>query len=147
MERVADVLRHKYPQFNTTSSRRPVHEALHQMHCENVDYLIVLDDERFVGILTEHDIADKVLYRSRELDKATVKDFMSTYLPVATMSDSLEHCMQLMERYNVRHLAVYDRFTFRGIVSSHDLMKQALKKRRATFDEQVEERNDYPWNY
>jgi CBS domain-containing protein len=63
------------------------------------------------------------------------------------MSDSLEHCMQLMERYNVRHLAVYDRFTFRGIVSSHDLMKQALKKRRATFDEQVEERNDYPWNY
>jgi predicted transcriptional regulator len=136
MERIADVIRHKYPQFNTTSSRRKITEALHQMHCENVDYLIVLDEERFMGILTEHDIAEKVLYRSGELEQATVKDFMSTYLPVATADDSLEYCMQLMERYNVRHVAVYDRFNFKGVVSSHDLMKQALSKRRNFFEEE-----------
>src|SRR5688572_18145628 len=129
MERIADVLRHKYPQFNTSSSRRSISEALHQMHCENVDYLIVLDEEKFLGVLTEHDIAEKVLYRCGSLDQCTVKDFMSTYLPVATLNDSLEYCMQLMERHNVRHLAVYDRFTFKGVVSSHDLMKMALIKR------------------
>ena len=146
MERVADVLRHKYPQFNTTSSRRKVSEALHQMHCENVDYLIVLDDERFMGILTEHDIAEKVLYRSGELEQATVQEFMSTYLPVATNSDTLEYCMQLMERYNVRHVAIYDRFNFKGVVSSHDLMKQALSKRRNFFEEENTSET-YTWNY
>jgi predicted transcriptional regulator len=146
MEQVADVLRHKYPQFNTTSSRRKITEALHQMHCENVDYLIVLDDERFMGILTEHDIAEKVLYRSAELEQATVKEFMSTYLPVATSNDTLEYCMQLMERYNVRHVAIYDRFNFKGVVSSHDLMKQALTKRRNFFEEEnVSE--SYAWSY
>jgi predicted transcriptional regulator len=146
MERVADVLRHKYPQFNTTLPNRAVTEALHQMHCENVDHLIVLDEDRFLGVLTEHDITEKILYRSKELEKANVKDFMSTYLPVATLNDSLEHCMRLMDRHNVRHVAVYDRFTFKGIVSSHDLMKQALTSRRAIFDEGVEAK-DYSWNY
>ena len=146
MERVADVLRHKYPQFNNTSSRRGINEALHQMHCENVDYLIVLDDERFVGVLTEHDIAEKVLYRSKELEKASVKDFMSTYLPVATLNDSLEYCMQLMDRHNVKYIAVYDRFTFKGVISSHDLMKQVLKKRTTVFEEEMKP-GVYPWSY
>lgn len=146
MERVADVLRHKYPQFNTTTSRRFIKEALHQMHCENVDHLIVLDEDRFLGVLTEHDIVEKVLYRSHELEQATVKDFMSTYLPVATLNDSLEHCMQLMDRHNVRHIAVYDRFNFKGIISSHDLMKEALSKRKMVFDDTVNS-PDYSWNY
>jgi CBS domain-containing protein len=146
MERVADVLRHKYPQFNNTSSRRSVNEALHQMHCENVDYLIVLDDERFTGILTEHDIAEKVIYRSKELDKATVKDFMSTYLPVATLNDSLEYCMQLMDRHNVKYIAVYDRFNFKGVISSHDLMKQVLNKRKTVFEDDLKSEG-YTWNY
>lgn len=146
MEQVADVLRHKYPQFNTTSSRRKVAEALHQMHCENVDYLIVLDEERFMGILTEHDIAEKVLYRSGELEQATVKEFMSTYLPVATSNDTLEYCMQLMERYNVRHVAIYDRFNFKGVVSSHDLMKQALSKRKSFFEEENSSET-FSWSY
>ena len=146
MERVADVLRHKYPQFNTTSSQRFITEALHQMHCENVDHLIVLDEDRFLGVLTEHGIVEKILYRSHELEYARVKDFMSTYLPVATLSDSLEHCMQLMDRHNVRHIAVYDRFTFKGVISSHDLMKQALSKRQMVFDVELNS-EDYSWNY
>lgn len=146
MESVADVLRCKYPQFNTISSRRSIYDALNQMHCENVDYLIVLDDEQFVGLLTEHGITEKILHRLRDLDTASVGEFMTTYLPVATPNDSLEYCMQLMERHNVRHLVVFDEFTFRGVVSSHDLMKQALSKRRAIFDEDVEQ-HSYPWNY
>lgn len=146
MECIADVLRHKYPQFNTTSPRRSISEALHQMRCENVDHLIVLDEERFVGVLTEHDIVEKMLYRSHDLDQCTVKEFMSTYLPMVTLNDSLEYCMQLMERHNVRHLVVYDRFTFKGVVSSHDLMRQALTKRRLVFEEQ-QSLSEYNWNY
>ncbi len=145
MERVADVLRHKYPQFNTISPNRSITDALHQMQAENVDHLIVLEDDRFVGVLTEHDIVCKIIYQSGRLDTAIVKDFMSTYLPVATMSDSLEHCMQLMEKYNMRHLAIYERFSFKGVLSSHDLIKRVLLKRKAIFDE-MEEQQNYLWD-
>jgi CBS domain-containing protein len=80
------------------------------------------------------------------MDTATVSEFMTTYLPVATLSDSLEYCMQIMERHNTRFIAVYDRFDFKGIVSSYDLMKQALSKRKATFDG-VDEEHTFSWNY
>lgn len=146
MERVADVLRSKYPQFNTIAPNRCIHDALHQMHCENVDYLIVLEEERFLGLLTEHGITEKIIYRSNDLDTATVKEFMTTYLPVATMNDSIEQCMQLMERHNTRYIAIYDRFDFKGVISSHDLMKLAFTKNKAELNKQSV-RHGYPWNY
>lgn len=145
MERIAEVLRLKIPQFNTIAPVRNILDAMHQMRCENVDYLIVMDDdERFIGILTEHDIAEKV-FRFKDLENATVRDFMSTNLPVANANDSLEYCMQLMERYNVSYLVVYDQFEFMGVLSMNDLMKQALSKRKDTFTETRDEH--YVWSY
>lgn len=146
MERIADVLRFKIPQFNTIRCSRNVMDALHQMHCESVDYLIVMDDDdRFIGILTEHDIAEKVS-RIKDLDTCTVRDFMSTHLPVATSSDSIEYGMQLMERYSTGYLVVYDQFDFKGVVSLNDLMKQALSSRGTSFEGEVEDRF-YNWSY
>jgi len=146
MERVADVLSCKYPQFNTIGPNRSIYDALHQMHCENVDHLIILEEERFLGLLTEHGITEKILTKSQSMDTATVREFMTTYLPVATLSDSLEYCMQLMERHSSRFIAVFDKFDFKGVITSHDLMKQALNKRQATFNE-LDEEHAYPWNY
>jgi CBS domain-containing protein len=147
MEKVADVLDRKYPQFNTVSSNCLVSDALYQMSCENVDHLIVMEEDKFVGVLTDHDIASKVLFDERPLKNIPVKEFMTRTLPVATSEDSLEHCMQLMERFNARHLAIFDSFVFRGVVSSEDLMKQALNKRRETFEEKTSVRQGYPWTY
>lgn len=147
MEKVADVLDRKYPQFNTVSPRCLVSDALYQMASENVDHLIVLEDEKFMGILTDHDIASKVLFDERPLKNIQVKEFMNRTLPVATSEDSLEYCMQLMERFNARHLAVYDSFIFKGVVSSHDIIQQALSKRKETFEEKNYVRQGYPWNY
>jgi CBS domain-containing protein len=147
MEKIADVLARKYPQFNTVVSDCFVSDALYQMCSENVDFLIVFENEKFHGILTEHDIASKVLFDNRPLNKIKVKEFMSQTVPIATPDASIEYCMQLMERYNVRHLAIFDRFSFMGVVSSNDLMQQALSARNSRPDEVHEVRKGYPWIY
>ena len=147
MEKIADVLARKYPQFNTVIPDCLISDALYQMSCENVDFLIVLEDNKFQGIITDHDIAGKILFENRPLNKILVKEFMSRSLPVATPDTSLEQSMQLMERYNVKHLAIFDRFLFRGVVSSYDLMHEALTRRSAAFEDQVNIRQGYPWNY
>jgi len=146
MEKIADVLAKKYPQFNTVIPDCLVSDALYQMCSENVDFLIVLETDKFQGIITDHDIASRILFEDRPLNKISVREFMSRTLPVTTPDTSLEHSMQLMERYQVRHLAIFDRFEFRGVVSSHDLMQEALSRRNGTFDEEVK-RQGYPWNY
>jgi CBS domain-containing protein len=147
MERIADVLARKYPQFNTVVPDCLVSDALYQMCSENVDYLIVLEDDKFEGIISDHDIASRILFENRPLNKIAVREFMSRTLPVAPSDTSLEQCMQLMERYNVRHLAIFDHFNFKGVVSTYDLMHEALHNRSAAFREQPNIRQGYPWNY
>ena len=148
MEKIADVINQKYPQFNTILLSRTVTEALYQMRCENIDYLIVLDEkENFIGLLSEHDVASKVLFNNRELDVMLVAEFMTTSLPVATIDDSLEYALQILENNNCKYLAVYDKFNFKGVLSVHDLVKVALQKRQMVFDDVQQQRTGYPWNY
>jgi predicted transcriptional regulator len=147
MERIADVLARKYPQFNTVVPDCLVSDALYQMCSENVDYLIVLEQDKFQGVITDHDIASRILFENRPLNKIHVREFMSRTLPVTTPDTSLEQSMQLMERYNVRHLAIFDHFVFKGVISSYDLMHEALTNRSAAFENEANKRQGYPWNY
>jgi CBS domain-containing protein len=146
MEQVADLLAKKAPQFNTVSTDCLVSDALYQMCCENVDFLIVLEGNRFKGIITDHDIASRILFEDRPLKEISVSEFMNISLPVATPDASLQSCMQLMERFNARHIAVFDRFDFKGVVSSYDLMQEAMHNPEYFFEE-AEPRRGYPWTY
>jgi len=84
MERIADVLDRKYPQFNTVVPDCLVSDALYQMCCENVNFLIVLEDDKFQGIITDHDIAGRMLFENRPMNRIKVKEFMCKTLPVTT---------------------------------------------------------------
>src|SRR5215203_5078881 len=130
MEKVADVLGRKFPQFNTISLTHYVSDALYQMAAENVDYLIVYDDERFMGIISSNDIANKVLMADKQIKDVKICDCINRNLPIVTLNDSMEHCMELLERYSTKYLAVYDRFDFKGIVSSSDLIQKVFSKRK-----------------
>ena len=62
MERITLILERKGAHLHTVSAESPITDALQQMRSENVDYLVVLNDnERFLGILTDHDIATKII--------------------------------------------------------------------------------------
>jgi signal-transduction protein with cAMP-binding, CBS, and nucleotidyltransferase domain len=147
MEQVADLLTRIYPQFNTAISNCLVSDALYQMCSENVDYLIILENNKFQGIITDHDIASRILFENRPLNQIEVREYMNTSLPVVTPETSLHSCMKLMERYNVRHLAIYDQFDFKGVVSSYELMQELLHQRSGAMEEGEPPRQGYPWNY
>jgi len=146
MEKVTDVLDRNQPQFNTVTTTTTVRDALYKMYCEHVDYLIVQEDSKFAGILTEHDVAGKVLFSDKPLQQTLVKEFMTTEVPAITPDDSLEYAMQLLEHYNARHLAVYEEFNFTAIITSQDLMRHALKMRQASFPT-MEDRQKHTWDY
>jgi CBS domain-containing protein len=147
MKQVSELLSRKYPQFNTVVTDCLVSDALYQMCCENVDYLIVMEDDKFKGLITDHDIASRILFENRPLNQITVNEFMNTALPVTTSETSLQGSLKLMERYGVKHLVIYDRFDFRGVVSSHEVMQEVLSQRDELFAEEETVRKGYPWNY
>ncbi len=136
MEKITSILAKKQPHFHTVSPGSTVSDAVSQMCCENVDHLIVIDDnERFLGIISEHDITLKAMSSTQPLSKTEVKDVMNTRLPVATVNDSVERCMQLMKQFSVRLLPVFEGFHFCGVVSAEDIIKEAVYSRMKIFDE------------
>jgi CBS domain-containing protein len=110
-------------------------DALQQMHCENIDYLVVIDDnDRFLGILSDHDITSKVVFGKKSLQHSSVREVMNTSLPVATTYDTVEKCMRTMRQYNVRFVPVFDGFEFKGVISSDDIIHEIISNRTEIFD-------------
>lgn len=136
MEKVKTILSKKQPHFHTVSSDLTVSNALHKMSCENTEYLIIMENDSFLGILTEHDITSKAMFADLLLNKTSVKQIMNTRLPIASSDDTLECCMNLMRQFNVRYLPVFENFQFCGIVSSDDILQEAIMNRKEIFDEE-----------
>ena len=95
----------------------------------------VMEDEKFHGVISDHDIAGRILFEDRPLNKIQVKEFMSRSFPVATPDATVAHCLKLLDRYNVRHLAIFDQFDFRGVISASELMHEALTDQNVSFEE------------
>ena len=136
MQKVSDVIRRKHPQFNTVATDSSMYDALHKMFCEHVDYLIVLDaNQKFVGVLTEHDVASKVFFADKPLQQMQVCDFMTTTVPVAHHDVSIDDALLQLENHASNYLAVYDHAVFLGIVNVQDLMHSMLSKNKAASHE------------
>ncbi len=135
MENVTVLLARKQSHFNKISPNCTISDALCRMSCQNTDYLIVMDeDERFLGLLTEHDIATKTVFNNRSITLTKVNQLMNTRWPVADADDTVEDVMLMMSRYNVRYVPVFKNLNFMGVVSSEDILQEAVSHRNAIFD-------------
>jgi CBS domain-containing protein len=135
MEKVTEILSRKQLHFKKISPACSISDALCRMSSQHTDYLIVMDDnEKFMGLLTEHDIASKSIFANQPLGKIRVKEVMDTRLPIADVDDTVEECMKLMKRHHVRYLPVFDNLSFRGIVSTDDILEEAVSHRAVIFD-------------
>ncbi len=135
MEKIASILSRKQSHFNNVSSSSLVSDALHKMSCQNIDYVVVIDEnENFAGLLSEHDIATKVMLINKPLNKTKVSDVMNSRLPHATSYDTVEECMQLMQRHRTRYVPVFEDFNFIGVISSEDILSEAVHNRLEIFD-------------
>jgi CBS domain-containing protein len=138
MEKITEILSRKQAHFHTVSPASSVELALGQMCCENVEYLVVIDeDEKYIGLITEHDITSKVMFLHKKTTSTNVETIMNKNLPAASTTDTVENCMQLMRQHNIRYLPVFENFSFRGIVSTDDILEEAVKNRTEIFDAEM----------
>ena len=136
MENVTAILDRKQTHFNKISPTSFVSDALCRMSCQHADYLIVVDDdEKFLGLLTEHEIATQTIFTNLSINSTRVQTIMNSRWPVADADDSVEDCMRLMSRYNVRYLPVFKNLNFLGVISTEDILEEAVSHRFCIFDD------------
>ena len=121
-----DILIKKGPHFNVVDPETKVLDALIIMKTENLSYVVVKLDDQFLGIMSEHDYAQKVKLQGKQSNLLLVKDIMTHDLPVVSYDEDLKRCMVLMNVYKTRYLPVYDQIEFRGILTMNDLMREVM---------------------
>ena len=86
-----------------------VQKAAQLMKVENIGPIPVIVDENnrtLVGILTDRDLALRVVAEGRDPGSTTVKDVMTTGAISCRAGDDLQEALYAMERFQIRRIPV-----------------------------------------
>jgi len=107
-----------------------VFDALKMMAENNIGSLVVLDDGKLVGVITERHYAREIVLKGRTSRGTLVQDIMSTEVICARPDQPVDECMAVMTAKGVRHLPVLERGQLVGIVSIGDMVKSVIGDQR-----------------
>lgn len=133
MKHVRDILKSKnIKQTYTVHPSTKVLEALQLMSDKGVGALLVVDNKRLVGIVTERDYARKVVLMARSSQTATVSEIMSSEILTVNPDQTIDECMELLTEKRVRHLPVMDEGRLIGVISIGDVVKNIISEQENT---------------
>ena len=127
MASVAQCLQTKSNRIVSVRSTDPVILALQSMRDQRVRAVLVMDDDRLMGIVTQGDCAIKVLLPGRDAKQTLVHEVMTSNPMTVKPSDPLEACMGLMANRGFRHLPVIEGGRVVGVVSVGDVVKDSIR--------------------
>jgi len=112
-----------------------VFDALKIMAEKNIGSLVVLEDERLVGIITERIYAREIALKGRTSAQTLVRDVMSTNVICVQPDQTVEECMAVMTKKTVRHLPVVEHGQIVGIVSIGDMVNSIIRDQEFIIDQ------------
>jgi len=103
-------------------SELTVQEAAQQMHAKNVGSVLVRVYDKYVGILTETDLSQKIVANGLNPETTMVSSVMTQ--PILSMDRYMPiiEAEEFMIEKNIRHLAVTEEDKIVGILSVKDLV-------------------------
>ena len=131
MKSVANILKSKPDQaVYKIAPGDSVYDALRLMADRNIGALLVVEEGKIVGILTERDYARKVVLMDRSSKQTTIREVMTSSVMYVRPDQTNEECMALMTDNRLRHLPVIDNGRLLGLVSIGDLVKDIISEQQ-----------------
>jgi CBS domain-containing protein len=140
MENVSDILEEKGRDVLSIEGEATVFDAIKRMVEANVGSLLVFEEGKLAGIVTERDYLRRVALEGRTERETAVREIMTAPLVYVTPETSLDECMGVMTEQRIRHLPVLDADReVLGVVSIGDVVKYRSKQQ----DVQIRLLTDY----
>ncbi len=130
--KVSDILKAKGNNVYAITSSSSVYDALKTMAEKNIGALMVIEQEKLIGIFSERDYARKIVLQGKASHDTQVSEIMTKNVLTVLSEDSLEHCMSLMSKNKVRHLPVVDNEKVAGIISISDVVTAIIESQQET---------------
>ncbi len=114
----------------TISPQATAFEAMQKMAEHNIGALLVMEDKRILGILSERDCVRKLDLQGRSSRTTLVEEIMTPRVLYIEASRSIEEGMALMLEKNIRHLPVMEGDRLLGMISIRDLLKAMVDEQQ-----------------
>jgi CBS domain-containing protein len=102
--------------------------ALQIMADKNIGALLVLENDRLVGIFSERDYARKVILVGKNSTDTLVKDIMTPNVITVGLDSDIKDCLTMFSNKKIRHLPVVENEEVVGILSIGDIVNSLLKE-------------------
>ena len=117
------------------SPNHTVHQAIEKLAEFDVGALLVLSDDKLVGILSERDYARKGILIGHDSRQTLVRQMMTSPVISVTPQHTVDECMAIMTEHHVRHLPVIDNDAVIGLISIGDLVKWVISSQANAIQE------------
>ncbi len=123
---VGQLLAAKGSEVWTIAPEATVYDALRLLAEKNVGALVVTENERVCGIISERDYARKIMLLDRDSRDTSVSEIMTSDVKTVTRERTVSECMNSMTELHIRHLPVVENDVLVGLISVGDIVKAVI---------------------
>jgi CBS domain-containing protein len=142
MPTVRDLLVNKGTAVISVAPGDTVLHAAHLMNEKGIGGVVVMENNRLVGIFTERDIMRRVVAARRNPETTLISDVMTSECLTITADVKVAMCRAMMTAKRIRHLPVMHDDGIVGVVTSGDILAFEVSQAEA----QILELEKYVFN-
>ena len=135
METIREILNNKGAEIISVAPESTVFAALTLMAEKNIGAVLVLDEEKLVGIMSERDYARKIALKGKFSKEVPVKEIMSTKVICIDPDQTINNTKAIMINKRIRHLPVIEEDKLVGLISIGDVVNALLDENSFMIDQ------------
>ena len=124
---VKQILEDKQGGVLTVEPEEDLYNALKIMTKNNVGALVVVKDDKVIGVFSERDFVRNASRNENMSRHMVVSQLMSIFVHYVRPEQTIDECMSMMTKNRTRHLPVIDGGKLVGIVSIGDVLKHTIE--------------------
>ncbi|MGC8741719.1 MAG: CBS domain-containing protein [Candidatus Sumerlaeaceae bacterium] len=130
--KVRELLEIKGHAVATASPSTSVKAATQMMNERRIVALVVVENDKLVGIFTERDVLIRVVAAGLDPARTTVGEVMTKEVLTCPAETSLEECRRIFTERRIRHLPVVESGKLVGVVTTGDILAQEVREHEKT---------------
>lgn len=135
MQTVGELLARHDGSLRFVTPDSTVYSALEKLAQYSVGALLVMENDKLVGVFSERDYTRKIALQGRDSKTTSVRDIMTSSVITVSCTTRTRDCMVLMSEKKIRHLPVVEGEKVHGMISIRDIMNDIILDHEDTIQE------------
>jgi CBS domain-containing protein len=125
---VENILKSKGSKVYTVELSHKVNEIVEILNAKNIGVVVVLENNKIVGIVSERDIIRRMRDDGAPVLLTNIKDCMTPNPKTCKPQTSIDEVMQIMTDMKIRHLPIVENDKLVGLISIGDVVKRKIEQ-------------------